>query len=178
MIINQTNLDILTTGFRASYQNAFGQVAPQWKDIASLIPSSTRENAYAWLGQFPMLREWVGDRQIQSVAEWRSTADETVIGLRLTTANGFLVNGGANGTLAWAVPEATMASVPPGVYAADLLALGDGDVINLFQNASMILATNPGLAALGPVLPLNTTLVLPTLAPAPAPQIATIQLFA
>ncbi len=73
MIINQTNLDILTTGFRASYQNAFNQVAPLWKDVASMIPSSTRENVYAWLGQFPQLRQWVGDRQIQSMAEYAYT---------------------------------------------------------------------------------------------------------
>ncbi|MGO8738645.1 tail protein X [Rhodoblastus sp.] len=44
--------------------------------------------------------------------------------------------------------------------------------------AEAVLAANPGLAALGPVLPLNTILILPTLTPSPAPQIATIQLFA
>jgi phage major head subunit gpT-like protein len=67
MIINQTNLDILTTGFKASYQNGFKGVDPFWKSVATMIPSSTRENAYAWLGQFPMLRQWLGERQIQSM---------------------------------------------------------------------------------------------------------------
>lgn len=69
MIINQTNLDILTTAFRASYQGGFAGVAPMWQRVATMIPSTTRENAYAWLGQFPMLREWIGERQIQSMVE-------------------------------------------------------------------------------------------------------------
>lgn len=69
MIINQTNLDILTTAFRASYQQGFAGVAPMWERVSTMIPSMTRENAYAWLGQFPMLREWVGERQIQSMLE-------------------------------------------------------------------------------------------------------------
>jgi phage major head subunit gpT-like protein len=40
-----------------------------WERVATMIPSATRENAYAWLGQFPKLREWIGERQIQSMLE-------------------------------------------------------------------------------------------------------------
>jgi phage major head subunit gpT-like protein len=69
MIINNSNLSFLTTGFKASYQQGFKGVAPMWQRVASLIPSTTKTNAYAWLGQFPMLREWIGERQYQSVME-------------------------------------------------------------------------------------------------------------
>lgn len=67
MIINQSNLNFLTTSLKANYQNGFKGVEPKWQRVASMIPSSTKTNAYAWLGQFPMLRQWVGERQYQSM---------------------------------------------------------------------------------------------------------------
>jgi phage major head subunit gpT-like protein len=36
--------------------------------MAIVAPSGTRENIYAWLGQFPKMREWVGPRVIQNLA--------------------------------------------------------------------------------------------------------------
>lgn len=43
--------------------------------------------------------------------------------------------------------------------------------------AEAVYAANPGLADLGPVLPLNTTIQLPAIAAAAAPLIAALQLF-
>ena len=33
-----------------------------------VVPSATRENSYGWLGQFPKIREWIGDRTIMNLA--------------------------------------------------------------------------------------------------------------
>lgn len=38
-----------------------------WDKIATLAPSMTKEQGYAWLGAFPMLREWLGDRVLQNL---------------------------------------------------------------------------------------------------------------
>jgi phage tail protein X len=43
--------------------------------------------------------------------------------------------------------------------------------------AETVLAANPGLADLGPVLPQNTTILLPIIAPAPARLVATVALW-
>ena len=67
MIINQANLGILFTGFKTSFDSGFSMVDPMWSRIATLVPSSTAEEKYGWLGQFPKLREWVGDRQIKGM---------------------------------------------------------------------------------------------------------------
>lgn len=67
MIINQANIDFLNTAYRANFQRALGGVAPMWSRFATEVPSSTSKNVYAWLGQFPKLREWIGDRVIQSL---------------------------------------------------------------------------------------------------------------
>jgi phage tail protein X len=43
--------------------------------------------------------------------------------------------------------------------------------------AETVLAANPGLADLGPVLPENTLVVLPFIAPSPAKLVATVALW-
>lgn len=67
MIINQANLGRLFTGYSAAFQRGLGQADPQWQRLATRVPSTTREEKYAWLGQTPNLREWIGDRVIKSI---------------------------------------------------------------------------------------------------------------
>lgn len=68
MIINAQNLRSLYTGYSAAFQGAFTGVAPVWNRVAMEVPSSTRSNEYGWLGQFPRIREWIGERAVQSLA--------------------------------------------------------------------------------------------------------------
>lgn len=67
MIINTAGLSAVFTGFKKIFQNALKGAPSQWKTVATLVPSSTETNLYAWLGQFPQLREWVGDRVIKNM---------------------------------------------------------------------------------------------------------------
>lgn len=67
MIVNNANVALLTTAYKASFQRGFAGVPPLWKDVATMIPSMTAAEMYAWLGQFPRLREWIGDRVHQSI---------------------------------------------------------------------------------------------------------------
>lgn len=48
---------------------------------------------------------------------------------------------------------------------------------NVAQATETVLAANPGLADLGPVLPQQTTIILPYIEPAPAKTLATISLW-
>ena len=67
MIINRTNLANLTVAYKAAFQSAFGEAKPAWKDFATYVKSTTLIETYAWLGQFPGMREWIGDRVIKSL---------------------------------------------------------------------------------------------------------------
>lgn len=67
MLLNSTNLRTLYTAYNAAYQRGLGQQEPQWNRIATEVPSSTRSQEYGWLGQFPNVREWLGDRVIHGV---------------------------------------------------------------------------------------------------------------
>lgn len=68
MIINQAALAALFLGFKGSFQEGFRGAQPQWERVASLVPSSTKKELYAWLGQWPRFREWIGDRQLKSLS--------------------------------------------------------------------------------------------------------------
>lgn len=69
MIINRQNLTNLNTGFKANFQTGFDGVAPMWERIATRVPSTTASEQYAWLGAFPKMRKWIGERQIKNLAQ-------------------------------------------------------------------------------------------------------------
>lgn len=67
MIINQSNLSDLFKAYNAAFNQGFRDAKPMWQNLATEVPSATKENHYAWLGQFPKLREWLGDREVASM---------------------------------------------------------------------------------------------------------------
>lgn len=69
MIINRQTLTTLNTGYKASFQIGYDGVAPMWEKIATRVPSATASEEYAWLGAFPGMREWIGERQIKNLAQ-------------------------------------------------------------------------------------------------------------
>jgi len=68
MIINSANLALLTTGFKASFQAGQAMASPAFQRIATLVPSMTAQEFYAWLKALPRLREWIGDRALKNVS--------------------------------------------------------------------------------------------------------------
>lgn len=64
MLINAGNLKTLTVAFNAAFRAGLGQAAPQWQQVATTVPSNTGSEEYGWLGAFPNMREWLGDRVI------------------------------------------------------------------------------------------------------------------
>lgn len=67
MIINRANMTVLNTGFSAAFDKGLAGAESQYKRIAMVAPSSTRDQTYAWLGQLPRLREWIGAKRIKSL---------------------------------------------------------------------------------------------------------------
>jgi phage major head subunit gpT-like protein len=50
------------------FQAAFGAAMPFYMKIATVVPSTTKSNTYAWMDKIPKMRKWVGDRVIQNLA--------------------------------------------------------------------------------------------------------------
>ena len=68
MLITAASINALFTGFKANFNDGFNSVESYYGQIATEVPSSTSQETYAWLGQYPKLREWVGDRQIKNMS--------------------------------------------------------------------------------------------------------------
>ena len=69
MIVNQANLHGLGVGFSTAFNMGFENTGTTWDKVATRVPSSTKEQEYAWLGQFPQMREWIGSREIQQLMQ-------------------------------------------------------------------------------------------------------------
>lgn len=67
-IITPALIAALMTGFRAEYQRVFGETPSDCATVATTVPSKSKSNTYGWLGQFPQLIEWVGERVLKDMA--------------------------------------------------------------------------------------------------------------
>ncbi|MDR1946442.1 MAG: Mu-like prophage major head subunit gpT family protein [Desulfovibrio sp.] len=68
-VVTNALLAALRTGFRGEFQRVFTETPSDYASIATLVSSSTASNTYGWLGQFPSLIEWIGERTIKSIKE-------------------------------------------------------------------------------------------------------------
>ncbi len=74
MIIDQAKVLEIYKTLSVVYGTAYQRAKPKWEQLATRVPSSTRENAYKWLGQMPTMREWVGARLVNNL----SVSDYTI----------------------------------------------------------------------------------------------------
>jgi phage major head subunit gpT-like protein len=72
MIITNAALQNLRTMVRGEFATQMAVLivgGTLYQKLATTIQSNTRSNTYGWLGDFPHLREWVGDRVIRDMKE-------------------------------------------------------------------------------------------------------------
>jgi len=62
MIINQNTLAGIFRTFSAIFNEVLSDTPTEWQQLAMRVPSTSREQSYNWLGVFPAMREWLGDR--------------------------------------------------------------------------------------------------------------------
>ena len=69
MIINSAALTALRTGFSTAFKNGLGRTTTQYGLVSTVVPATTREQRYGWLGKIPNVREWLGARVVQNLSE-------------------------------------------------------------------------------------------------------------
>ena len=71
MILNRSNAEVLYTSFNGAYRAGLsGQAAKsQWMRVAMETGSTTSQEQYAWIGDMPMLREWIGERHVRQMEQ-------------------------------------------------------------------------------------------------------------
>lgn len=83
MLVNAANLDSLRVGYKTSYQAGLAMASPAYLRIATVVPSSTKEQKYGWLGKVPSVREWLGPRAIQNLIQHDYAIKEKALELTL-----------------------------------------------------------------------------------------------
>lgn len=69
MLLNTSSLTHLNRGFKTLYQLGLEGTETFWSRIATEVPSSTAVEDYPWLGAFPGMKKWVGDRVIKNLKQ-------------------------------------------------------------------------------------------------------------
>ena len=67
MIIPPQALRGIYTAFNTVFNKAFEGQHPTYEKVATVVPSTSESETYAWLGDIPGMREWIGDREIQNI---------------------------------------------------------------------------------------------------------------
>lgn len=107
MIITPSNLAVLNQSYNALFNTGFKQAAPTWPQVATQVNSTSASEIYAWLNQFPDVREWTGDRHIKSLKAYSYS----------------LVNRDFEVTVS--VPSNTIEDNQIGLFSTNMLGMGD-----------------------------------------------------
>lgn len=58
-----------STAFAALFKEAAQNAKPDYEKFATTVPSSAASTGYGFLGEFPMIKEWVGERDIKELTD-------------------------------------------------------------------------------------------------------------
>lgn len=67
LVVNQQVLEGMRKNFFTIFNEARSAYQSQWQNGAMDIPSTTSLNTYAWLEDFPKMREWIGERYFKAL---------------------------------------------------------------------------------------------------------------
>lgn len=66
MIVNEGALKAVFSGFSTAYHKGFTNAKPHYTTVATIVPSGAEEENYAWFGNLPKMREWIGERIVNN----------------------------------------------------------------------------------------------------------------
>lgn len=66
-VITPAILDAIFQGYNFVFNDAMKGVEPTWSKVAMKVSSQASAENYGWLGQMPRIREWIGDRVLNSL---------------------------------------------------------------------------------------------------------------
>jgi phage major head subunit gpT-like protein len=71
--VNAANLEALFVGFKVMFQETLKATPSRIDEIASRIPSSTKQHDFPIAAIVGTMREWLGDRVVTNIAAWNPT---------------------------------------------------------------------------------------------------------
>lgn len=68
MLVNAQAIQAVFLNLKTTFNNAFEAAPSNWDQIAMLVPSGSRENVYAWLENFPRMKQWIGEKDVKALS--------------------------------------------------------------------------------------------------------------
>ena len=73
MIVNRENVTNLTKGVKKIFNDAFKGAPKDYEKYATVVTTKNHTVDYAWLGDFPSMKEWVNDRDLKDLEAHKYT---------------------------------------------------------------------------------------------------------
>lgn len=73
MEITGVSIRALGVALSSAFGKGLDGVEPTWGQVATMVPSNTSANDYAWLAQFPGMRRWIGERLLKELSGYDYT---------------------------------------------------------------------------------------------------------
>ncbi|MFL1552493.1 Mu-like prophage major head subunit gpT family protein [Pseudomonas sp. D47] len=68
MLVNKASIQAAFVSLKTIFNNAFAAAPTTWAKIAMKVPSTTGQNDYAWLSNFPKMRQWIGAKHVKNLS--------------------------------------------------------------------------------------------------------------
>src|SRR5687767_5059102 len=68
MVVNPENVLAAFLDFDTRFQEVFKATPAIWQEVATLMPSKSKESRQPWLKAIPGLREWLGPRVVNNLS--------------------------------------------------------------------------------------------------------------
>lgn len=73
MLVNASTLGAVFTNLRTEFNRAFTAAPTQWTRVAMRAPSTSAQNDYKWLSEFPRMKRWLSEKDIKSLEAFSYT---------------------------------------------------------------------------------------------------------
>lgn len=128
MIVNRATLDGIFTNFSALFNQSLASATTYWQQLAMLSPSTGDFNDYKWISQFPMLKEWIGSKQVRQLSaaryiiynkDWEATIEVDRNDIERDQLGIYNAQARETGLTAAEHPDVLLASLLNNAFAAD-----------------------------------------------------------
>ena len=90
-IINGENLKAISKAFKKEFQDSYAKVEVNYPKVATEVKSNTISTDYTWLGDFPKMKEWIGERDVQDLKAHKYTITKKRFELTIGMDRDFII---------------------------------------------------------------------------------------
>jgi phage major head subunit gpT-like protein len=73
MLVNKQSIEAAFVSLKTIFNNAFKASPSTWQKIAMKVPSTSGQNDYSWLSNFPKMRRWIGAKVVKALEAFKYT---------------------------------------------------------------------------------------------------------